>query len=359
MTELKNDRFLRALARQPVDRTPVWMMRQAGRYLPEYLATRKQAGSFMDLCRNTDLACEVTLQPLERFDLDAAILFSDILTIPDAMGLGLYFVAGEGPKFRKTVRTAAEVEALPIPDVEKDLDYVMNAVSRIHKELNGRVPLIGFTGSPWTLATYMTEGEGSREYRHAKAMLYGQPDVMHQLLDKLAQTVTAYLNAQIRAGAQAVQIFDSWGGSLSTPAYLEFSLKYMEQIIHGLIRDNQGRKVPVIMFTKGGGQWLEHQAATGADALGLDWTTEMSDARARVGSRVALQGNFDPSALFAPPAAIRAEVGRILDSYGQGPGHVFNLGHGINQHVNPDHAKALIDAVHELSEPMHKAYNEK
>jgi len=358
MTELKNDRFLRALARQPVDRTPVWMMRQAGRYLPEYLATRKQAGSFMDLCRNTDLACEVTLQPLERFDLDAAILFSDILTIPDAMGLGLYFVAGEGPKFRKTVRTAAEVEALAIPDVEKDLDYVMNAVSRIRQELNGRVPLIGFSGSPWTLATYMTEGEGSREYRHAKAMLYGQPDVMHQLLEKLAQTVTAYLNAQIRAGAQAVQIFDSWGGSLSTPAYLEFSLKYMEQIVQGLIRDHQGRKVPVIVFTKGGGQWLEQQSAIGADALGLDWTTEMSSARARVGNRVALQGNFDPSGLFAPPTAIRAEVGRILDSYGPGPGHVFNLGHGINQHVNPDHAKALIDAVHELSEPMHQAYNQ-
>lgn len=357
MTDLKNDRFLRALARQPVDRTPVWMMRQAGRYLPEYLATRKQAGSFMDLCRNTDLACEVTLQPLERFDLDAAILFSDILTIPDAMGLGLYFVAGEGPKFRKTVRTEAEVDALPIPKVESDLDYVMNAVSRIRQELNGRVPLIGFTGSPWTLATYMTEGEGSREYRHAKAMLYGQPDVMHRLLDKLAQTVTDYLNAQIRAGAQAVQIFDSWGGSLSTPAYLEFSLKYMEQIVQGLIRDHQGRQVPVIVFTKGGGQWLEQQAVIGADALGLDWTTEMSSARARVGNRVALQGNFDPSALFAPPAAIRAEVGRILDSYGSGPGHVFNLGHGINQHVNPDHAKALIDAVHELSEPMHRASN--
>ena len=357
MPELKNDRFLRALARQPVDCTPVWMMRQAGRYLPEYLATRKQAGSFMDLCRNTDLACEVTLQPLERFDLDAAILFSDILTIPDAMGLGLYFETGEGPKFKKTVRTAAEVDALPIPEVEKDLDYVMNAVSRIRQELNGRVPLIGFSGSPWTLATYMIEGQGSREYRHAKAMLYGQPDVMHKLLDKLAQTVTAYLNAQIRAGAQAVQIFDSWGGSLSTPAYLEFSLKYMEQIVHGLIREHQGRKVPVILFTKGGGQWLEAMAATGADALGLDWTTEMGAARARVGNRVALQGNLDPSALFAPPAAIRAEAGRILESFGPGSGHVFNLGHGINQFVPPEHAKALVDAVHELSEPLHRQAN--
>lgn len=354
MSELKNDRFLRALLRQPVDMTPVWMMRQAGRYLPEYLATRKQAGTFMDLCRNAELACEVTLQPLERFDLDAAILFSDILTIPDAMGLGLYFETGEGPRFKKTVRTEKDVADLPIPDMEKDLGYVMNAVRTIRSELNGRVPLIGFSGSPWTLATYMVEGQGSREYRHPKAMLYGQPDLMHQLLDKLAQTVTAYLNAQILAGAQAVQIFDSWGGALSTPAYLEFSLKYMEQIVHGLIREHEGRKVPVILFTKGGGQWLEHMAVTGADALGLDWATELSDARARVGHRVALQGNFDPSALFAPPAAIRAEVGRILDSYGKGTGHVFNLGHGINQHVDPEHARALIDAVHELSVSKHQ-----
>ncbi|SFX57667.1 uroporphyrinogen decarboxylase [Marinospirillum alkaliphilum] len=354
MSELKNDRFLRALLREPVDVTPVWMMRQAGRYLPEYLATRKQAGTFMDLCRNADLACEVTLQPLERFDLDAAILFSDILTIPDAMGLGLYFETGEGPRFKKTVRTEKEVQDLPIPDMEKDLGYVMNAVRTIRRELNGRVPLIGFSGSPWTLATYMIEGQGSREYRHPKAMLYGQPDVLHQLLDKLAQTVTAYLNAQILAGAQAVQIFDSWGGALSTPAYLEFSLRYMEQIVHGLIREHEGRKVPVILFTKGGGQWLEHIAATGTDALGLDWTTELGDARRRVGHRVALQGNFDPSALFAPPAAIRAEVGRILDSYGPGTGHVFNLGHGINQHVPPEHAGALIDAVHELSARLHR-----
>lgn len=354
MSELKNDRFLRALLREPVDATPIWMMRQAGRYLPEYLETRKQAGSFMDLCRNTDLACEVTLQPLERFDLDAAILFSDILTIPDAMGLGLYFETGEGPRFKKTVRTEKDVEDLPIPDIERDLDYVVKAVSRIRSELNGRVPLIGFSGSPWTLATYMIEGQGSREYRHAKAMLYGQPDLMHQLLDKLAQTVTAYLNAQIRAGAQAVQIFDSWGGALSTPAYLEFSLRYMEQIVHGLIREHDGRRVPVILFTKGGGQWLEHIAATGTDAVGLDWTTELGDARSRIGHRVALQGNLDPSALFAPPSAIRAEAARILDSYGRGTGHVFNLGHGINQHVPPEHAKALVDSVHELSARLHR-----
>lgn len=353
MTQLKNDRFLKALCREPVDMTPVWMMRQAGRYLPEYLETRKQAGSFMDLCRNTDLACEVTIQPLERFELDAAILFSDILTIPDAMGQGLYFETGEGPRFKKVVRSEQDVQALPIPDIERDLDYVVSAVRRIRQELNGRVPLIGFSGSPWTLATYMIEGQGSREYRHAKAMLYGQPQVLHQLLDKLAQTVTAYLNAQIRAGAQAVQIFDSWGGVLSTPAYLEFSLKYMQQIVDGLIREQEGRKVPVILFTKGGGQWLEPMAATGADALGLDWTTELGDARRRVGGQVALQGNCDPSALFAPPAAIRTEVQRILNSYGKGSGHVFNLGHGINQHVPVEHAKALVDAVHEFSRDLH------
>lgn len=354
MAELKNDRFLRALNNEPVDMTPVWMMRQAGRYLPEYLATRKAAGTFMDLCKNTDLACEVTIQPLERFDLDAAILFSDILTIPDAMGLGLYFETGEGPRFHKPVRTAKDIDALPELNIEQDLGYVTAAVRRIRQELNGRVPLIGFSGSPWTLATYMIEGQGSKEYRFAKGMLYGQPDLMHQLLEKLAKAVTDYLNAQILAGAQAVQIFDSWGGALSTPAYLEFSLKYMEQIVHGLIKEHNGRKVPVIVFTKGGGQWLEDMASIGADALGLDWTTEMSDARARVGKRVALQGNIDPSALFGSPASIRAEVGRILDSYGAGSGHVFNLGHGINQHVNPEHAKVLVDAVHELSQPYHR-----
>lgn len=352
--ELKNDRFLRALARQPVDRTPVWMMRQAGRYLPEYRARRADAGGFMDLCRNRDLACEVTLQPLERFPMDAAILFSDILTIPDAMGQGLYFETGEGPKFRKTVRTAEEVAALKVPDAERDLDYVMNAVSTIRRELNGRVPLIGFSGSPWTLATYMVEGSSSRDFRHVKTMLYDTPDVMHQLLDTLAESVTDYLNAQIRAGAQAVQIFDTWGGALSTPAYLEFSLRYMEQIVAGLIREHDGRRVPVILFTKNGGQWLEDIAAAGSDAVGLDWSTELSNARARVGHRVALQGNLDPNVLFANPAAIRAEVGRILDSYGTGPGHVFNLGHGISQFTNPDHVTAFIESLHELSPAYHR-----
>ncbi|MHB0774787.1 uroporphyrinogen decarboxylase [Halomonas sp. WWR20] len=351
---LKNDRFLRALARQPVDRTPVWMMRQAGRYLPEYRETRARAGNFMDLCRNTELACEVTLQPLERYPLDAAILFSDILTIPDAMGLGLYFETGEGPKFRKPVRTAEDVAALTVPDAERDLGYVMDAVSMIRRELNDRVPLIGFSGSPWTLATYMVEGSSSKDFRHVKSMLYSSPDTMHQLLDVLAHAVTDYLNAQIRAGAQVVQIFDTWGGALSTPAYLEFSLRYMEQIVAGLIREHDGRRVPVILFTKNGGQWLEHMATTGADALGLDWSTELSDARERVGNRVALQGNLDPNVLFAPPTAIRAEVARVLDSYGAGPGHVFNLGHGISQFTDPDHVTAFMDALHELSPAYHR-----
>ncbi|MDR9438703.1 MAG: uroporphyrinogen decarboxylase [Halomonas sp.] len=352
--ELKNDRFLRALARQPVDRTPVWMMRQAGRYLPEYREVRSHAGSFMDLCRNQELACEVTLQPLERYPLDAAILFSDILTIPDAMGLGLYFETGEGPKFRKPVRTSAEVDALQAPDAERDLDYVMRAVSTIRRELNGRVPLIGFSGSPWTLATYMVEGASSKDFRHVKTMLYDAPDTIHRLLDTLAHAVTDYLNAQIRAGAQAVQIFDTWGGALSTPAYLEFSLRYMEQIVAGLIREHEGRRVPVILFTKNGGQWLEDIAAAGSDAVGLDWTTELADARARVGHRVALQGNLDPHVLFARPSAIRAEVARTLDSFGHGPGHVFNLGHGINQFTNPDHVTAFMDALHDLSPAYHR-----
>ncbi|MDR5903775.1 uroporphyrinogen decarboxylase [Franzmannia qiaohouensis] len=352
--ELQNDRFLRALARQPVDRTPVWMMRQAGRYLPEYRASRADAGSFMDLCRNQDLACEVTLQPLERYPLDAAILFSDILTIPDAMGLGLYFETGEGPKFRNPVRTAEAVAALKAPDAERDLDYVMNAVRTIRRELNGRMPLIGFSGSPWTLATYMVEGASSKDFRHVKSMLYGNPDTMHQLLDTLATAVTDYLNAQIRAGAQAVQIFDTWGGVLSTPAYLEFSLRYMEQIVAGLIREHDGRRVPVILFTKNGGQWLEQIASAGSDAVGLDWTTELSDARARVGHRVALQGNLDPNVLFAKPPAIRAEVARVLDSFGPGEGHIFNLGHGISQFTDPDHVTAFMEALHELSPAYHQ-----
>ncbi|TVZ40563.1 uroporphyrinogen decarboxylase [Alteromonadaceae bacterium 2753L.S.0a.02] len=354
MTALKNDRFLRALLKQPVDITPVWMMRQAGRYLPEYRATRARAGDFMGLCTNPDLACEVTLQPLERYPLDAAILFSDILTVPDAMGMGLYFETGEGPKFRNPVTTAAQIEALPVVNAENELTYVLDAVRTIRAELNGRVPLIGFSGSPWTLMTYMVEGGSSKDFRRAKAMLYSQPEVANLLLDKLVASVTDYLNAQIRAGAQAVQIFDSWGGALAHDAYLEFSLKPMQKIISGLIREHQGREVPVILFTKGGGQWLEAMAASDATALGLDWTTDIAQARARVGDKVSLQGNMDPSILYAPEAAIRDEVGRILQAYGTGSGHVFNLGHGITPEVDPANAGAFIRAVHELSEQYHE-----
>ncbi len=353
MAELKNDRFLRALLREPVDITPVWMMRQAGRYLPEYRATRERAGSFMDLCMNPDLACEVTLQPLERYPLDAAILFSDILTVPDAMGLKLRFATGEGPIFDKPVRTAADVEALPIPDPEHELKYVMDAVRTIRKALDGSVPLIGFSGSPWTLATYMVEGGSSKEYGKVKGMMFDRPDLMHRLLDTTARAVTEYLNAQIAAGAQAVQIFDTWGGMLTPRDYREFSLRYMQQIVDGLTRESEGRKVPVILFTKGGGQWLEAMADTGVDALGLDWTTDLSEARRRVGNRVALQGNMDPTVLYASPQRIRAEVAAVLASYGKGEGHVFNLGHGIHQHIDPANAGAFIDAVHELSLAYH------
>lgn len=349
MSALKNDRFLKALARQPVDRTPVWMMRQAGRYLPEYRATRAQAGDFMSLCKNTELACEVTLQPLERYELDAAILFSDILTIPDAMGLGLYFAEGEGPKFRKPVRTEADIERLQVINTSSDLAYVTDAVSMIRRELNGRVPLIGFSGSPWTLATYMVEGQSSRDFARAKTMLYKQPELMHQLLDKLALSVIDYLNAQIRAGAQVVQIFDTWGGALSHTAYQEFSLAYMAKIVDGLIRQADGRDVPVILFTKGGGQWLEAMADTGCQALGLDWTVDIGSARARVGDSVALQGNMDPAVLRADGATIEREVQTILKSFGEGPGHIFNLGHGITPDIDPENAKVFIEAVHKFS----------
>ena len=354
MTELKNDTFLRALQRLPVDYTPVWMMRQAGRYLPEYRATRAVAGDFMSLCMNPELACEVTLQPLARYPLDAAILFSDILTIPDAMGLGLYFETGEGPRFKKTVRTMADVDALPVVDGEKHLTYVCDAVRTIRRELNGSVPLIGFSGSPWTLATYMVEGGGSKDHARAKALAFDQPELMHALLDKLAQSVTAYLNDQIRAGAQAVQIFDTWGGALSHNVYQEFSLRYMKKIVDGLIKENDGRVVPVILFTKNGGQWLELMADTGASALGLDWTTDIGVAKARVGDRVALQGNMDPSMLRASPARIREEVATILARFGNGPGHVFNLGHGITPEVDPAHAGAFIECVRELSAQYHQ-----
>ena len=348
MTTLQNDTFLRALAKQPVSHTPVWLMRQAGRYLPEYRAVRARAGGFLDLCKNTELATEVTLQPIDRFGLDAAILFSDILTVPDAMGLGLYFAEGEGPKFARPLQNEADIAALQVPDMAK-LRYVFDAVSSIRRALNGRVPLIGFAGSPFTLACYMVEGGGSKEFRQIKALLYRRPELLHRILNITAQAVTAYLNEQIAAGAQAVQIFDTWGGLLSDAAFPEFSLAYMRQIISGLTREHEGRRVPIILFTKGGGQWLELMAESGADALGLDWTVNLGQARQRVGSQVALQGNFDPAALFGTPESVRAEVRRILHSYGEGSGHVFNLGHGISQHTDPENVKALVDAVHEYS----------
>ena len=349
MTDLKNDRFLRALMREPVDMTPVWMMRQAGRYLPEYRAARSKAGDFLSLCMNPELACEVTLQPLQRYPLDAAILFSDILTIPDAMGLGLYFEEGEGPRFHKPVRTEKDIAALTVIKPEQDLSYVIDAVRLIRRELNGSVPLIGFSGSPWTLATYMIEGGSSKDFRRAKTMLYDQPELLHQLLSVLADSVAVYLNAQIAAGAQAVQIFDTWGGALSHTAYQEFSLGYMTRIVSQLQREREGRRVPVILFTKGGGQWLESMADSGCDALGLDWTTDMGLARERVGSRVALQGNMDPAALYSSANAIRAEVKRIVNCFGPYPGHVFNLGHGITPEVSPENARIFIEAVHEFT----------
>ncbi len=353
MSELKNDRLLRALAREPVDRTPVWIMRQAGRYLPEYRATRAKAGSFLGLATDPELACEVTLQPLARFPLDAAILFSDILMIPKAMGVGLAFEEGEGPRIERPVTSAADIDALPVPDPMRELRFVVDTVALVRRELAGRAPLIGFSGSPWTVATYMVEGGSSRDFPKAKALLYGDPKALHRLLAKLARATTDYLNAQIAAGAHAVMIFDTWGGALSTPAYFEFSLAYMEQIAADLIREREGRKVPVILFTKGGGAWLERMAMTGVDALGIDWMTELSAARRTVLDRVALQGNMDPGVLFSSPAAIRAEVARVLESYGRGHGHVFNLGHGIQPGVDPDHVAAMIAAVQELSPAYH------
>jgi uroporphyrinogen decarboxylase len=355
MTHLKNETFLRALMRQPTEYTPVWMMRQAGRYLPEYNETRKRAGSFLGLCKSPDFATEVTLQPLARFPLDAAILFSDILTVPDAMGLGLYFAEGEGPKFERPLRNEWEIRNLIVPDPAEHLGYVIDAVASIRKALAGSVPLIGFSGSPWTLATYMVEGQGGTDFLIIKKMAYERPDLLHHILNITAQSVTSYLNAQIEAGAQAVMIFDSWGGALSHAAYREFSLAYMERIVSGLIRDREGRVVPRIVFTKGGGLWLESMAAIGADALGLDWTIDIGEARKRVGDKVALQGNFDPAILLSNEQAIEREVANILASYGSGNGHVFNLGHGITQFTPPENAGCMIEAVHKLSRQYHTA----
>jgi len=349
---LKNDRFLRALKRQPVDVTPVWMMRQAGRYLPEYRETRKRAGDFMQLVRTPELACEVTLQPLARFPLDAAILFSDILTIPDAMGLGLHFVEGEGPRFRKPVQTEAAIKKLAAPDPETELRYVMDAVRTIKKALSGSVPLIGFSGSPWTLATYMVEGRGGHDFQIVKKMAYDAPEVMEKLLGVLSDSVASYLLAQVKAGVQAVMVFDTWGGALAPEAFTRCSLAPMARIVKSL--KAAAPEVPVILFTKNGGAHLEALAGTGADALGVDWTTELSDARKRVGRQVALQGNLDPCILFAKPECIQAEVVRVLESYGAGPGHVFNLGHGILPETPPEHAGAMIEAVHAESRALHR-----
>ncbi len=351
--KLKNDAFLRALLRQPTEYTPLWMMRQAGRFLPEYRETRKRAGSFLGLCKSPDFATEVTMQPLDRYPLDAAILFSDILTVPDAMGLGLYFSDGEGPKFERPLRDEASIMALRAPDVERDLRYVTDAVSQIRKTLDGRVPLIGFSGSPFTLACYMVEGGSSDDYAKVKTLMYSEPKLMHHILEVTAGAVIAYLNAQIEAGAQAVMIFDSWGGMLSHSAYHEFSLAYMQRIVDGLIKEKDGVRIPNIIFTKGGGLWIEGIANTGCDAIGLDWTMDIGVARQKVGSRVALQGNLDPAVLFASPDAIRSEVEKVLGSYGFGSGHVFNLGHGISQHTNPDNVAAMVTAVHELSRKYH------
>jgi uroporphyrinogen decarboxylase len=353
MKELKNDTFLRALLRQSTDYTPVWMMRQAGRYLPEYRESRKSAGSFLQLCKSPDFATEVTLQPLDRYPLlDASILFSDILTVPDAMGLGLYFEEGEGPKFKRTLRDEAEIRKLAVPDMAS-LQYVFDAVSQIRKSINGRVPLIGFAGSPWTLATYMVEGKGGTDFLNIKKMAYARPELLHRILAITAEAVTQYLNAQIDAGAQAVMVFDSWGGALSHNAYREFSLQYLHKIMAGLKRENEGRIVPRIAFTKGGGLWLEAQAEIGADALGLDWTVDIGEARKRVGDKVALQGNLDPAILLSTPEAIEKEVASILQSFGTGHGHVFNLGHGITQWTPPENAAAMLDAVRRLSKPYH------
>lgn len=355
MIPLQNDRILRALLRQPVDMTPVWLMRQAGRYLPEYRAIRAKAGSFMALCSTPELACEVTLQPLARFPLDAAILFSDILTIPDAMGLELNFIENEGPKFNYPIRDASAIHKLTIPDPEDKLRYVMDAVRLIHRELNGKVPLIGFAGSPWTLAVYMVEGGSTKSFSHIKTMLYDHPDLLHKLLKILADSITLYLNAQLAAGAQVLMLFDTWGGVLSHKAYWKFSLAYLQQIRSGLIQEVAGQRIPLIVFTKGGGQWLEDQAQCGFDAIGLDWTIDLSVAKQRVGNLVALQGNLDPAMLYASPQRIVEGVKEILEDFGTttNSGHIFNLGHGVAPDVMPEKVGIMVQAVHELSLKFH------
>ncbi len=353
MIELKNDRLLRAIRHEPVDMTPIWIMRQAGRYLPEYREIRKHAGNFMTLCKTPELACEVTLQPLKRFPLDAAILFSDILTIPDAMGLGLYFVEGEGPQFERPIRTARDVAALCVPDPESELRYVLDTIRMIQHELVGKVPLIGFCGSPWTLATYMLEGRANKNFTRVKAIHREQPALLHALLETLAKAVAQHLNAQIEAGVQVVMLFDTWGGMLDTKNYQEFSLRYIQQVISYLLQKHEGQQIPLILFTKEGGQWLELMANVGCDAISVDWQVHLGKARLQVGKKVALQGNMDPSLLLKTPDIIHANVERILAEYGKGSGHIFNLSHGITPDVPPENVAALIDAVHSLSRPYH------
>ena len=348
MDTLKNDRLIRALLRQPVDTTPVWIMRQAGRYLPEYRATREKAGDFLTLCKTPELACEVTLQPLDRFDLDAAILFSDILTIPDAMGLGLQFKEGDGPSFSNPVRSKSDISKLAIPDPQRELRYVIEAVALIRRELNGRVPLIGFSGSPWTLATYMVEGGSSKEFSKIKGLLYSDPEALAQLLDIVSASVAAYLNAQIEAGVQVVMIFDTWGGTLTPELYRRYSLAPMADIVQKLKRTHDDQTIPVIIFSKGANHSLVEMAATGTDAVGLDWTINIRDAKKLVGDRVALQGNLDPTVLYSSPTAIQKEVKKILSDYAEPTGHVFNLGHGIHPGIDPNNVKALVDCVHEF-----------
>jgi uroporphyrinogen decarboxylase len=353
MKRPKNDTFLRALLREPTPYTPIWIMRQAGRYLPEYNQTRTRAGSFLDLCRNPDLATEVTLQPLARFPLDAAIVFSDILTIPDAMGLGLYFEEGEGPKLERPLRDEWEIRDLSVPDVESQLGYVLDAVSQVRRALDNEVPLIGFSGSPFTLACYMVEGGGSSDFHNLKRMLYSRPELLHRILEVTAASVIAYLNAQIERGAQAVMVFDTWGGVLSHSAFHTFSLPYLKRVVGGLKREHEGARVPSIVFTKGGGLWLESLADCGSDALGLDWTIEIGAGRRRVGNRVALQGNLDPAVLLSTPEAVRREAEQVLAAFGSGAGHVFNLGHGVSQFTPPENVATLVDVVHEVSARYH------
>ncbi|KPK19147.1 MAG: uroporphyrinogen decarboxylase [Betaproteobacteria bacterium SG8_41] len=353
MTKLKNDTLIRALLRQPTAYTPVWLMRQAGRYLPEYNQTRARAGSFLALCKNPDLATEVTLQPLARYPLDAAIVFSDILTIPDAMGLGLHFLEGEGPRFERPLREEWEIRNLQVPDPAEHLSYVLDTVRQARRALDGAVPLIGFSGSPFTLACYMIEGGGSSDFRAVKTLLYRRPELLHHILDVNCRAVTAYLNAQIEAGAQAVMLFDTWGGILGTAEFHEFSLRYLQRVVNGLTRERRGERIPNILFTKGGGGWLEEIAASGCDALGLDWTVDIGLARQRVGGRVALQGNLDPAVLLAGPDAIRAGVRSVLSAYGKGDGHVFNLGHGISQYTPPENVSVLVETVRDSSPAYH------